>query len=70
MPLSPWTDRDRIRYSPCEENVSQHDAASAEHGDGFAREHRAKRYMITAHSSGASKTLRGGFAGECHSFPR
>jgi len=34
------------------ENVSQHDAASAElHGDGFAREHRAKRYMITAHSS-------------------
>eukprot|EP00913_Durusdinium_trenchii_P015908 g14949.t1 len=34
------------------ENVSQHDAASAElHGDGFAREHRHKRYMITAHSA-------------------
>ncbi|CAE7241524.1 CID4 [Symbiodinium sp. KB8] len=35
------------------ENVSQHDAASAAElhaADGFAREHRAKRYMITAHS--------------------
>ncbi|CAJ1343059.1 unnamed protein product, partial [Effrenium voratum] len=41
------------------ENVSQHDAASAElhHGDGFAREHRAKRYMITAHSSGRTPQL-------------
>lgn len=44
--------RDPIHAPLTMENVSQHDAASAElHGDGFAREHRAKRYMITAHSS-------------------
>ncbi|CAE8581798.1 unnamed protein product, partial [Polarella glacialis] len=43
-----------------EESLSQHDAASAaasaacdmnEAGDAFAREHRTKRFMITAHST-------------------